>query len=222
MGTPGVGKSYICRVIEKKIIRQPDPLALTTPGLDKSFRQMFPDNVLKTGRAGYFFMRNPSTTWRLGREVFRGKGSLRIGRCTKFVNLLSECQRTQAADRSNSLLTEQGVLQGIWSLEMMAEVSVHRHLMEISIRWLPDAVILVDAEPTQNKHQLQHRQRGQSTFDRLHDEELAQAIERGNLIRDEIVTLWAELVPNGHYLYYKNQPQGDVHHVFDWLDAHVR
>ncbi len=69
--------------------------------------------------------------------------------------------------------------------------------------------------------QLEHRKRGRSTFDRLSGEELLKAIERGNMARDKILLLWAELVPAGHRLDFRNNPGTDTRFVFDWLIARL-
>lgn len=221
VGTPGVGKSYLCRAIEEQIKREPDSLALTTPVFDNPVKRMLPNNLRKVWRAGVFIMRNPVTALSLYREVFKGRGALKFARCTKFVNLLSELQRNDAADRSNSLMTDQGVLQGIWSLEMMAKESLYQRIMQISTKWLPDVVILVEADLTQNRQQLERRTRGKSTFDRMRGEELLEAIERGELNRDEILSRWAKLVPDGQRLDYTNQTGSDTRIVFDWLVARL-
>ena len=217
-----MGKSFLCRAMEKQIKRELNPFALTTPVIDKPYKRILPDTFRKLWRAGIFLMRNPTISWALLREVFRGRDSVRISRCKKFINLLSEFQRSYVADRSNSLMTEQGVLQAIWSLEMLADESVYERVMRRSTRWLPDAVILVEAELTQNRDQLERRKGGRSAFDRLHGEELSKAIERGNLKRHQILSLWAELVPDGHRLDFKNYPGRDTKFVFDWLVAHLR
>ena len=222
VGMPGVGKSYICRDIEERIDRSPDPLALTTPVFDRLYLRILPDSIRKVWRAGMFLIHNPRTVANLYREVFKGKGSLCIARCTKFVNLLSECQRSQAAHKSKPLMTDQGVLQGIWSLEMLAEESLQQRLMQISSPWLPDVVILVDADPSQNKQQLKHRKNGKSRFDRMQGEELRTAMELGKLKRDDILALWGEMVPKGHRLDFMNQPGSDARLVFDWLTDRLR
>jgi hypothetical protein len=222
VGTPGVGKSYLCRAIEEHIKRELNPLSLTTPVFDKPYKRLWPNTLRKVWRAGLFTLRNPGATQQLWHVVFQGWKSLQPARCKKFVNLLSEFQRSYAADRSHSLLTEQGVLQGIWSLEMIADETVYERIMRISARWLPDAVILVVADQNQNRRQLKHRTRGRSAFDRLRGEELMQAMERGNTARNAILSLWGELVPRGNRLDFQNQPGSDTHYVFDWLASHLR
>lgn len=222
VGTPGVGKSYLCRAIEVHITRELNPLALTTPVFDRPFKRLLPNTLRKLVRACLFCVRNPATTWRLQHVIFKGWRGYRFGRCKKFVNLLSEFQRSNAADTSNSLMTEQGVLQAIWSLEMMAEISIYQQVMELCMNWLPDAVILVEADLTQNRRQLKQRKRGKSAFDRLSGEELVNAIERGNQTRDKILSMWMELMPDAHRLDYTNTPEGDTRYVFDWLVARLR
>ena len=222
VGMPGVGKSYICRDIEERIERSPDPLTLTTPVFDRLYLRLLPDSIRKVCRAGMFLMHNPRTVNNLYQEVFKGKGSLCVARSTKFINLLSECQRSHAANKSNSLMTDQGVLQGIWSLEMLAEESLHQRLMQIAIPWLPDVVILVDADSSQNKQQLEHRKNGKSRFDRMQGEELRMAMELGKLKRDDILAQWGEMVPHGHRLDFMNQPGSDAQLLFDWLTDRLR
>lgn len=216
-----MGKSYICRAIEEQIKVELNPVALTTPVFDKRIIRMLPDTLRKIMRAGLFFARNPATTLNLYYEIFKGKSAPQIGSRKKFVNLLSELQRSSGVDKSISLMTDQGVLQGIWSLEMLADESVYRRLMQISVRWLPDAVILVEADMRQNKQQIEHRTQGRSSFDRLQGEELLEAIERGNQSRDKLLSHWTELVPAGHYLNYRNNPGSDTRVIYDWLVARI-
>lgn len=217
VGLPGVGKSYLCRSIESRIRAETAAPALNTPQLNMpEIRPLF-GSAAKLWRAWVFSMAHPVVAGRLFSSVIPQWTDLQRNRCSKLVNLLSEMQRSNSAPSSHSLMTEQGVLQGIWSLEMLSESSLYSDIMHHCIRWLPDVVIVIDAELVQHEKQLTHRKMGKSGFDRLHGAELRRAIERGDEKLDHILSLWTELMPECHRLDFDNRTGRDAKFLYDWL-----
>jgi hypothetical protein len=191
--------------------------ALTTPQLKSPEGRELSNSLAKLWRAGVFSIENPALVGRLTRTVIRQRTDLRRNNCSKLVNLLSEMKRSDSASSSQSLITEQGVLQGIWSLEMLSQHSVHEELMRHCVDWLPDVVVVVDAERKQYEEQLTRRKTGKSGFDRLKGAELKRAIERGDEKLDQILSLWADLIPDCRRLDFDNRTGNDAKHVYDWL-----
>jgi len=227
VGIPGVGKSYLCRSIEEKILDEKqhnknNELPMTTSWLAAPHSGRLSINVRKLIRALTFTCLHPSTTVKLFKVVFSSRQDLQINRCTKYLNLLGEMQHLHGSNAATSLLTEQGVLQGVWSLEMLARQSIHDQIMRLIVPWLPDAIVFVAAESSQHKKQLVYRELGQSMFDRLQGEELAEAIEQGEYNLTRILELWSELRPDGERLDFINEPGTDASTLFNWLASRVR
>ena len=222
VGIPGVGKSYLCRSIEAhlldgKVHEEKVPLPLTTPALVSPNDAWLVNIGKKLARASAFSCQHPLTAVRLWRLIFGDGQGIRRNRATKYVNLLSEMQRIRTRQAASSLLTEQGVLQGIWSLEMLALDSICEMLMQLTRPWLPDAIIVVRAARTQHKTQLAMRKLGKSNFDQLRGRQLSQAIDQGEDSLEKILALWSQLKPDGRRLDVNNEPERDAALLYAWL-----
>lgn len=227
VGIPGVGKSYLCRSVEFQLQSEKDrgavsPLPLTTPWMKAPYAGHVTNTVRKIVGATVFACCHPRTTRSLQKLVFGQGQKIQRNRTTKFINLLSEMQRLHAAGAKRSLMTEQGVLQGVWSLEMLASTTICEQLMELIIPWLPDAIVVVKAETSQLEQQLAFRELGQSTFDQLRGRKLSLAIRRGEENMARILELWARLKPEGRRLDFHNEPDNDAAILFSWLSTQVR
>lgn len=226
VGIPGVGKSYLCRSIEGIILddkrhNQRANLPLTTPRLAAPRAGNLSTTSGKLVRACTFACLHPATALRLFKIVFASRHDIQKNRCTKYLNLLAEMQHLHNPNETTSLLTEQGVLQGVWSLEMLARQPVYEQIMRLINPWLPDAIVLVVAESSQHKKQLVYRELGQSMFDRLQGDKLSDAIEQGEHNLKKIVELWCELRPDGERLNFINEPDTDAKKLFSWLSSQL-
>ncbi|MFK7861603.1 MAG: hypothetical protein AB8B64_22505 [Granulosicoccus sp.] len=226
VGIPGVGKSYLCRSVEEKILEQkahPESgsLPLTTPWLASPHSSRLSGTLRKVARASAFASLHPAIVSRLFKVVFGNGQGFQKNRCTKYLNLLAEMQHLHDTNAPTSLLTEQGVLQGVWSLQMLTHETTYDQIMRLIIPWLPDAIVVVVAESSQHEKQLVFRELGQSTFDRLQGEKLYNAIEQGELNLARILELWTELRPDGKRLDFDNEPDNDARELFSWLSSQL-
>ena len=227
VGIPGVGKSYLCRSVEAQLLGEiahgeNSPLPLTTPALVSPNEGKLANGGKKLARAIAFSCRHPAAAMRLRQLIFSDGQGIQRNRLTKYVNLLSEMRRMHSRKTATSLLTEQGVLQGIWSLEMLASGSICERLLQLTVPWLPDAIIVVQAERSQHEMQLAMRKLGQSNFDRLRGKQLSLAIERGEDNLNRIVALWSQLRPDGRRLIVNNEPERDAAFLYVWLSKQLR
>ncbi|MFK7994601.1 MAG: hypothetical protein AB8B87_10720 [Granulosicoccus sp.] len=227
VGIPGMGKSYLCRSVEEKILhekalKKSGALPLTTPWLESSNPGRLLSTLRKLVRASTIACTHPATALKLFKVVFGNGQGFQKNRCTKYLNLMAEMQCLHKAGATTSLLTEQGVLQGVWSLEMLAETPVYDQIMRLIIPWLPDAIVVVEADSSQHKEQLTYRELGQSTFDQMRGEALSRAINQGEYNLIKILALWAELRPAGKRLNFNNEPDNDAQILFDWLSEQLR
>lgn len=178
--------------------------------------------VGKLWRAARFAAAHAGTTGRLALAICNDEGALgllRHGRPSKFVNLLSEADRSERVPPSEIRVSEQGVLQAIWSLEMRSGEPLHAELLHVLARWLPEAVVLVEADRAEYESRLRGRERGRSHFDRLGDERLPEAIERGMRGMRAILELWALHVPDADRLDFWNGGDARARDIAEWIDA---
>ena len=222
VGIPGVGKSYLCRSIEAHLLDDrvhegKAPLPLITPALVSPNDAWLANVGKKLARALAFSCRHPLTAVRLWRSIFGHGEEIERNRATKYINLLSELQRMHTRKATCSLLTEQGVLQAIWSLEMLALGSICETLMQLTLPWLPDAIIVVRASRTQHEKQIARRKLGKSNFDQLRGRQLSLAIDRGEDSLEKILALWSTLIPDGRRLDIDNEPERDAALLYAWL-----
>lgn len=212
----------MCRSVELRLREQqvsgnasPVPLATYRMESTGSGRVMNQGRKLTCGLV--FVCCNPKVTMQLLKTVFGNGQGVQRNRLTKFVNLLAEMQRVHTASKAVSLMTEQGVLQGVWSLEMLASESVCKDIMELIVPWLPDAIVLVKAESSQLEKRLAFRKLGQSTFDQLRGAELTLAIKRGEDKLARIIDIWTSLKPGGRRLDFTNETDNDAGELYAWL-----
>ena len=156
VGMPGVGKSYVCRSVEAVLLQEKarlknTSLPLTSSRLISPNTTWWSDSVKKVARAFAFICSHPLTAFRLLRLILGNGQGFQRNRTTKYVNLLSEMQRLHPAHAQSSLLTDQGVLQAIWSLEMLASSTIYQGIMQLTKPWLPDVIILILAESSQHE-----------------------------------------------------------------------
>ena len=219
VGLPGVGKSYLCRSLEDVYAaRVSTPVRVLverdTAGLGALRRQLE-----KLWRAARFAAAHPGTTGRLARAVGPVGRMIHRGRLSKLVNLLAEVHRSSRGSRSTTWISEQGVLQAVWSLEMRCDDSVHTALIETLAPWLPDRVVFVASERPEHESRLRGRERGRSHFDRLAVDRLPEAIERGSRHAREILETWTRHVPRADRLDFRNDGPVRGDDIVDWVDG---
>jgi len=137
------------------------------------------------------------------------KRGIRIKRqqFTKLINLFAELQKVDSTNMN--VMTEQGVLQAIWSLEMQCKEEVASWLVNVYSRWLPSKVLII--EPPNFEfyvEQLSHRKSGRSQFDSLAKNEIALSMGRANNAVENILQLAKSERPNLKVMKLINDPFG--------------
>ena len=219
VGLPGVGKSFLSRCVERQLaVRRAGGTFFTTYTGETQSR--FPlELTFKILRATRFVATHAVTGLALFAIVRSSRAGLRYRTLTKFVNLLAELDRASRTSPATVRVSEQGVLQAIWSLEMLTPESIHRPLMRESERWLPEAIVFVDLDRERHVRRLRQREKGRSRFDRLSDEELPGEMARGLLEMRAILLEWRRHLPDGARLDFSNDGDGeaDAASIVDWL-----
>ena len=135
-------------------------------------------------------------------QVVRRSGQDSLGESIrKTINLLSELGRSNRRGEG-LLLSDQGVVQAIWSLAFRAEQDVVVELLSIVEPWLPERLVVVEVDRSRHLEQLRSRKHGHSRLDQVAPVELSGEIDRGTRLLSQIVGHWRELAPVGHYIRY--------------------
>lgn len=209
VGLPGVGKTYLTRAVHERL-RQVDSLCLhVAPQVPCSRIEMLRLVPQKLRSAGLFALRYPRLTTRLVGHIRTGGSVLRLRRIRKLVNLCAELLIADRVDDHVLRLCEQGVLQAVWSLEMISERSVQAALLPEIVDWLPDRVVYVQTGRLQIEKQLRDRVFGRSHFDRLDDRALRLAMDKGEARMRRILETRERLMPGSALLVLQNVPGGD-------------
>jgi len=213
VGLPGVGKSFLCRSLED-VYASTDGVRVIVESETTAIGIL----VAKLWRAMRFATMHASITLKLVRTLRTRCPILHGGRLSKLVNLLSEADRSVCAGPLETMISEQGVLQAIWSLEMRSDESVHAELLAVLKRWLPDHVVFVRVERQEHETRLRRRENGKSQFDRLAPDRLPEAIECGLRRTDEILDVWASRVHGAERLDFHNDRGARVGDIVGWVD----
>jgi hypothetical protein len=206
VGMPGAGKSYLCSGVAAAAGERGFDSLETPPPVDD--QSMVKVRIGKIGRAVGFTLLHPLTSARLAGTVLTSGQSSFSGMFTKGINLLSELKRFGGVNRGVRL-SDQGVVQAVWSIGFRAEKPDAKRLLTAVARWLPATLVMVEVDRGSNVEQLASRENGHSLFDRLPPDELKDAMERGSAFLSEIVGYWSELVPAGQLIRYPDDCGAD-------------
>lgn len=218
VGLPGVGKSFLCRSLQKFYDSTGDVGVQIVVEKQTTALGNLASVVAKLHRATRFTVMHPRTTGKLILAIF-SKGSIRLnGRLSKIANLLSEADRSCRAPPSKLLISEQGVLQAVWSLEMRSDEPVYAELLEALCWCLPERVVFVEVDAKEYVSRLEGRNAGRSHFDRLQAGGLPEAMERGLQHTHEILDSWAVHIPGGDRLDFWNGQNVQIGDIADWVD----
>lgn len=218
VGLPGVGKSHLCRTLrDRHVAGRGAPIRVLVE-VEPTKLGIVHGMTGKLWRASLFAAMHTGTAWKLVRVVDSRGGILRRGRPSKFVNLLSEAARSARVPRSEILISEQGVLQAVWSLQMRSDESVYAELLEPLSRWLPKRVVLVKIDRAEYESRLSRREGGRSHFDQLEAERLPDAIERGVRHTHDILDGWARHVTDADRLDFWNDRSARADDIVEWLN----
>lgn len=199
VGMPGAGKSYLCSCVAAAAVeRGIDSLETTPPVDDQSMAKV---RFGKISRAAAFALLHPLLSVRLGLIVVLSGQSSFSGMFTKGINLLSELKRFGSRGRGIRL-SDQGVVQAVWSIGFRAKKPVAEKLLNAVQRWLPGTLVVIEVDRGSNIEQLATRENGHSLFDRLPADELKDAMDRGSAFLAELIGYWGELVPAGQLIRY--------------------
>lgn len=219
VGLPGVGKSFLCRALVRAYAGNG-----TVRVIVESEREVAPIGIsrellAKLSRAARFALLHVGTTATLVRTVCGRGQSLRRGRLSKLVNLLSETDRSSRVPSGETCINSQGVLQAVWSLDMRSDEPARAELLTALTRWLPEAVVHVEADPAEYETWLRTRRDGRSHFDRLESDGLPAAVERGRTLAHAILEDWASRVSAAHRLDFRNARGARAGDIADWVDG---
>jgi hypothetical protein len=214
VGMPGAGKSYLCSGVAAAAgERGIDSLETTPPVDDQAMAKV---RIGKIGRAVGFALLHPLISARLGKIIVSSGQQSFSGLATKGINLLSELKRFGGAGRGMRL-SDQGVVQAVWSIGFRAKKPVAKTLLTVVERWLPATLVMVEVDRGSNIEQLASRVNGHSLFDRLPPAELKEAMERGAAFLSEIVGYWSELVPAGQLVRFPEDCGAEPGKLLDLL-----
>lgn len=187
VGAPAVGKSYLH-----------GHLARLT-GVDAHDREVAPVDEQpravvqrrKVRDAVFFTVRHPRTTASLTGVVRRSRQKQAREGVTKLVNLLAELHR--AGSGSDLRISEQGVLQAIWSLGLRASKSPTQTLLQHCRPWLPHTALLVTVDRDEVARRLGDRDAGRSRLDGAPAHVVDLELARGDQLMEQLLTLWEGL-----------------------------
>lgn len=217
VGLPGVGKTYLCRSLEEHYAGRNDARVHVIVETEYATFGILGVVLEKLWRAARFAATHPGTTGKLLLAIRPKTRILSGGPLSKLVNLLAETDRSARISPSETWISEQGVLQAVWSLEMRSDESVRAELLEALSRWLPERVVFVETDRAEYESRLKRRKGGRSHFDRLNDGGLPEAIERGSRRTHEILDVWALHVPDGDRLDFWNGRDARVMDIVEWI-----
>ena len=213
-GLPGVGKSYLCREL-KEYLTHSGTHAITVNDIieDHSYLLL---NLKKIINAALFFICHPKVALcciRISKQHgVRSTKQL----VTKLINLLSELQRAKKTRRYR--VTEQGVLQAVWSLELLSTGQLAEDLLLTLAKWLPEGVILVEPPNDQlYMEQLVGRENGQSRFDAMDQTEVSDSLQEAREAIIRIMEIVQSIGVGARVLKLINDHQLDVADTAQWL-----
>ncbi len=206
VGLPGAGKSYLCRTLGCWLASNGDGIDLggrVSPSADE--QNWIWSQLAKLFGASGFVIRHPLEAFRIAGVVQKSGQRSKRHMVTKSLNLLAELGRFDSP--RNGLISDQGVLQAVWSIALHARRQVIDELLGAARPWLPTAAIRVDVGRSELIRRLGERERGHSRFDRLQGEDLAKALDRSADLLGDILRTWENMVPTAKHVLIEN-PRG--------------
>jgi len=193
-GLPGTGKSYLCReLIQHQSESGIDSVVVSELIEDQSYLLF---NLNKIRYSIMFSIRHPIATWK--------------------VNLFAELYKSETDN--HAVVIEQGILQAIWSLEMLSDRNIAEALVDVYCRWLPSRVIVI--EPPDSQFYIKHltaRDQGRSQFDTLGEDEIKQSLSCANNATENILNLVTKKRPEIETLRLINDHQVDIALIDQWI-----
>tara|TARA_R110000850_G_scaffold3926_6_gene18686 strand:+ start:585 stop:1325 length:741 start_codon:yes stop_codon:yes gene_type:complete len=206
VGLPGAGKSYLCRELGHLLSnKEGSPMIGDTVSLSADEQNWFCSQISKLFGASLFAMRHPLAAFRITQIIRKSGQKSKRHMVTKSLNLLAELRRIDSP--RNGSISEQGVLQAVWSIALDARQEVIDKLLVAARPWLPTTAISVDVDSSELIPRLGGRERGRSRFDRLEPADLADALKRGAVLLEEVLQNWEMIVPNAQRITIQN-PRG--------------
>lgn len=221
-GLPGSGKSYLCRELINyyaqhsagKVKVEVAPLIEDQPiGLF---------NMAKYVCALLFLLTRTRYSLLALSIIFRMKPVSRRRQITKTINILSELRRIDSSSTAVPIVIEQGLLQAIWSLEMLNTLPVADSLMRTLSLWLPLTVIVIEI-PNRELYleRLSNRKGGQSYFDRLSREQVIAELESGDNVIQQILALLILYQPEANIVRLANDQYHGPMRIAACIDREV-
>jgi len=218
IGLPGTGKSYVCHQLSDLVSQ--NEYIVTGNRVDNQMRLV--SLGLKTYHALIFVLPNPRKAIHITKTVFQTTQRSRIQKVTKLINLLSELGRSQKTKINQLMISEQGVLQAIWSLQLHASQSIFHDLLVVCKDWLPSAAIMVRSPSTEvNCLRLRSRVNGQSRFDRMNLEELTAELERGERLWQDVKQDLDSVSPQLEWVEFINSEKDSSRSLAEWISRYA-
>lgn len=206
IGLPGVGKSYLCNQIAEAAKAHGLAELKTTPCVDEMPK--LKAYGAKVSRAVRFAMRHPRVAGKIRRILKTSGQSDRRQLLTKTINLYSELHRSNGKNGA-TLVSEQGVIQAVWSLALRSKKPIAGELLLTVRAWLPDTCAMVECEREEHLRRLGSRANGQSRYDGVSNEKLEAEIDHGAALLDEILATRNAMQPQGKTVRLRSDAEFD-------------
>ncbi|MFT4549580.1 MAG: hypothetical protein ACI8XO_002451 [Verrucomicrobiales bacterium] len=209
-GLPGSGKSYLCESLGKQLAGRDMQIdGCAHPPVDLQPRLRL--HLIKQSSAWRFAIRHPVLASRIVRIIQRSGQASKRHVVTKSINLFAELTRCEKF--RNRLVSEQGVLQAIWSVALRARRPVIDDLVTLALPWLPTIIVQVDVDRAEHLRRLDEREGGRSRLDRMEGQALSEELDRGAVLLAEIVRSCERLVPSAQWHRVENLSNRDSFQV---------
>jgi len=216
VGLPGAGKSYLHDKLLQQLRSGSRFAAVCDDLIDAQSR--FHARSVKSFAAARFSVKQPRKVIEIMSFVQRSQQRSRLEQLTKSVNLFAELSHASRYDVAKLVMSEQGLLQAIWSLALRARRPPSEELLVAVRDWLPSVLVLVEAaDPEQNVQRLRLRTDGRSRFDDLSGAQLLAELERGRILLHEILDHWSKLMPDGACYRIVNDTELQSEQLTDWI-----
>ena len=210
VGLPGAGKSYLCKALGQSLTSDRFVVdGVGRPSKDQGVRWL--GFVVKIGEAAVFVLRHPRCSVRAAKVILKSRQCSGLDLLRKSVNLFAELRYLDAC--GESAISEQGVLQAVWSIDFRAKRRSHPELLRAIKDWLPNSIVEVEADKAVICERLADRERGRSRLDGKQGESLMEELDEGSLLLGEILQSWRQLMPTGRRLTVSNAEDADVNQV---------
>ena len=215
-GLPGTGKSYLCRELIQYYENTGASLIKVSSIIEDQSYLIF--NLNKLRYSAMFLITHPRAVWRIvGISKKHGTKS-KSQYITKLINLFAELRKS--ATEKGHVVIEQGVIQAVWSLEMLSQSDIANELLDEVLNWLPAGVILVEPPDYQfYVEQLSNREQGRSHFDTLNEEEIKQSLDTADKAIQNILELTDSKKADLKVLRLVNDHRLDVAVTGQWISA---